>query len=100
LCVIKSKLGRLVRHARQIEICEVDPEWRAVVGVERWHRSREFIAVLKDLDQYYLPGRILRIILDNHSAHISKETQTLLLSNSPQNGACVAARGQAVALGN
>jgi hypothetical protein len=46
--------------------------------VERRHRSREFIALLKDLDQYYPPGCILRIVLDNHSAHISKETRTFL----------------------
>ena len=46
--------------------------------VERRHRSREFIALLKDLDQYYPPGCIIRIVLDNHSAHISKETRTFL----------------------
>jgi transposase len=46
--------------------------------VERRHRSREFIAMLKDLDAYYLPDFTIRIILDNHSAHISKETQAFL----------------------
>jgi hypothetical protein len=48
--------------------------------VERRHRSREFIALLKDLDQYYPTGCTIRIILDNHSAHISKETRTFLAS--------------------
>jgi transposase len=46
--------------------------------VERRHRSREFIALLKDLDNYYPADCNIRLILDNHSAHISKETQTWL----------------------
>jgi hypothetical protein len=41
--------------------------------VERRHRSREFIALLKDLDAYYAPDWTIRLILDNHSAHLSKE---------------------------
>ena len=46
--------------------------------VERRHRSREFIALLKDLDGYYPAECTIRLILDNHSAHISKETQAFL----------------------
>jgi transposase len=46
--------------------------------VQRRHRSREFIALLKDLDAYYPPDYTLRLILDNHSAHISKETRAFL----------------------
>jgi transposase len=46
--------------------------------VERRHRSREFIALLKNLDQYYPPGCTIKIILDNHSAHISKESHAWL----------------------
>jgi hypothetical protein len=46
--------------------------------VERRHRSREFIALLKDLDAYYPPNCTLRLILDNHSSHISKETREFL----------------------
>ena len=53
-------------------------EGHVTARVERRHRSREFIALLKDLDQYYPAGCTVRIILDNHSAHISKETQTYL----------------------
>jgi transposase len=48
--------------------------------VERRHRSREFIALLKDLDASYPQDHVIRIILDNHSAHISKETQAFLAS--------------------
>ena len=46
--------------------------------VERRHRSRELIALLRDLDAYYPKDCTLRLILDNHSAHLSKETQAYL----------------------
>ncbi len=46
--------------------------------VERRHRSREFIALLRDLDHSYPPDCRIRLILDNHSAHLSKETQAFL----------------------
>jgi transposase len=50
-----------------------------VIGrVEHRHRSREFIAPLKDLDNYYPAECTIRLILDNHSAHISQETRTFL----------------------
>jgi transposase len=55
-------------------------EGHVTARVERRHRSREFIALLEDLDQYYPAGGTIRIILDNHSAHISKETRTFLAS--------------------
>jgi transposase len=42
------------------------------------HRSREFIAFLNRVDQQY-PSQIkIRMVLDNHSAHISKETRDYL----------------------
>jgi transposase len=46
--------------------------------VEHRHRSCEFIALLQDLDRYYPPECTLRLVLDNHSAHLSKETQAYL----------------------
>ena len=46
--------------------------------VERRHRSREFIVLLKDLDAHYPKEAVIRLILDNHSAHISKETRAYL----------------------
>ncbi len=46
--------------------------------VERRHRSREFIALLQDLDRYYPPDCTIRLVLDNHSAHLSQETQDYL----------------------
>jgi transposase len=42
------------------------------------HRSREFVQYLKVLDETYLKDITIRIILDNHSAHISKETREYL----------------------
>lgn len=46
--------------------------------VEHRHRSIEFIALLKDLDAYYPGECTIRLILDNHSTHISKETREYL----------------------
>src|SRR5665213_666890 len=46
--------------------------------VERRHRSREFIDLLKDLDARYAADCTIRLVLDNHSAHISKETRAFL----------------------
>lgn len=42
------------------------------------HRSREFIQYLKLLDETYPKDMKIRMILDNHSAHISKETRKYL----------------------
>ena len=39
------------------------------------HRSREFVEFLTLLDAAYPPGTAIHLILDNHSAHISKETR-------------------------
>lgn len=43
--------------------------------VEDRHRSREFIGFLKQLDAAYPTHTAIKLILDNHSAHISKETR-------------------------
>jgi transposase len=52
-----------------------------VIGqVHDRHRSSEFISLLKELDEYYPKESTIRIILDNHSAHISKETMRYLAS--------------------
>ncbi len=47
-------------------------------NVEDRHRSVEFIALLKRLDEHYPQDAIIRVVLDNHSAHISKETTAYL----------------------
>jgi transposase len=51
---------------------------RVTARVERRHRSHEFIALLQDLDLSYPPPCTLRLVLDNHSAHLSQETQAYL----------------------
>jgi transposase len=42
------------------------------------HRSREFVEFLKLLDAAYPADTAIKLILDNHSAHISRETKTWL----------------------
>src|ERR1700694_1976949 len=42
------------------------------------HRSREFIEFLELLDAAYPAHTAIKLILDNHSAHISKETKAWL----------------------
>src|SRR5580704_17261507 len=44
------------------------------------HRSREFIEFLKLLAAAYPADTAIKLILDNHSAHISKETRAWLAS--------------------
>jgi transposase len=46
--------------------------------VKERHRSREFIEFLKLLDAAYPASTAIKLILDNHSAHISRETQVWL----------------------
>jgi transposase len=43
--------------------------------VEERHRSLEFVKFLQSLDDHYKSNMKIKIILDNHSAHISKETK-------------------------
>src|SRR3954449_9025555 len=47
------------------------------------HRSREFIEFLKLLDAAYPASTAIKLILDNHSAHISRETRTWLAAQVP-----------------
>lgn len=49
-------------------------------NVEDRHRSQEFVGLLKSMDAYYPPEAIIRVVLDNHSAHISRETMAYLAS--------------------
>src|SRR5215470_3988234 len=47
------------------------------------HRSREFIEFLELLDAAYPARTAIKLILDNHSAHISKETKAWLAPQPP-----------------
>ncbi len=47
-------------------------------NVEDRHCSVEFIGLLKKIDEHYPPDAVIRVVLDKHSAHISKETAAYL----------------------
>ncbi len=53
---------------------------KIIAQVHDRHRSREFIELLRELDSSYPKESTVRIVLDNHSAHISKETMKYLAS--------------------
>jgi len=68
-----------VRHGTTSLMAGIDLLTGRVHGivVDR-HRSGEFIMFLKTVDAFYSKDAKIRIILDNHSAHISKETRAYL----------------------
>jgi transposase len=62
-------------------LASLDLKTGHVIGqVHKRHRSQEFIELLKELDEYYPKECTIRMILDNHSSHISKETMKYLAS--------------------
>jgi transposase len=68
-----------IRHGTVSLLAGIDLLTGKVYGiVEERHRSREFINFLRMLDSQYPPETRLRMILDNHSAHVSKETRSYL----------------------
>lgn len=50
----------------------------AIPYISGTHKSSDFVCFLKKLDQKYPGGDKIRLILDNHSAHTSRETQGYL----------------------
>jgi len=77
-----SAVGRdyeYVRHGTVSILAGIDLHSGHIFAkVEDRHRSVEFIALLKQLDEHYPPEAIIRVVLDNHSAHISRETVAYL----------------------
>ena len=74
-----SRDHEYIRHGTLSLLAGIDLLTGEVQGlVTERHRSREFIEFLKQLDEHYPQTMRLRIILDNHSAHISKETRRYL----------------------
>lgn len=68
-----------VRHGTWSILAAIDlHDGHVTARVEQRHRSVEFIALLKDLDAWYPHDCTIRLILDNHSSHISKETRAWL----------------------
>jgi transposase len=77
-----SAVGRdheYIRHGTLSLLAGIDLLSGEVLGlVRKRHRSAEFIEFLKLADGHYPAGARIRIVLDNHSAHISKETRSFL----------------------
>jgi transposase len=70
-----------VRHGTLSILAALDLHTGLVIAnVEPRHRSVEFVALLRRLDDHYPSEAIIRVVLDNHSAHISKETMSYLAS--------------------
>jgi len=68
-----------VRHGTVSILAGIDlHSGHIFANVEERHRSVEFIALLKQIDAHYPEEAIIRVVLDNHSAHISKETMAYL----------------------
>ena len=51
---------------------------RVIETISDTHNSADFIAFLQKLDATYTEHQKIRLVLDNHSAHISKETRNYL----------------------
>jgi transposase len=51
---------------------------RLTETISNTHKSADFITFLKKLDSAYPEQRKIRLLLDNHSAHISRETRNYL----------------------
>ena len=77
-----ASLGRdheYVRHGTVSILAALDLHTGEVIAnVEERHRSQEFVALLKRLDDHYPKEAVIRVVLDNHSAHISRETMAYL----------------------
>jgi len=70
-----------VRHGTASILAGIDMHNGHVFAqVHKRHRSIEFISLLKEMDEYYPEYKQIRVVLDNHSAHISKETRAYLAS--------------------
>lgn len=68
-----------VRHGTLSILAALDLHTGEIIAeVKPRHRSREFIALLKRLDAHYPEAATIRVVLDNHSSHISKETMAYL----------------------
>jgi transposase len=73
-----------IRHGTVSLLAGIDLHTGVVTEVVReTHNSADFIAFLQKLDEAYPSSQVLRLILDNHSAHISKETRGYL-ATKPQ----------------
>lgn len=71
-----------VRHGTVSILAALDLHTGEIIAnVELRHRSIEFIGLLQRLHAHYPPEARIRVVLDNHSAHISKETMAWLANH-------------------
>jgi len=71
-----------VRHGTLSILAALDLHTGEIIAnVEPRHRSREFIGLLQRLHDHYPAEAVIRVVLDNHSAHISKETMAWLAAH-------------------
>lgn len=74
-----SRDHEYIRHGTLSILAALDlHDGHITAQVHPRHRSREHILLLKELDAYYPAHCTIRVILDNHSSHISKETMAYL----------------------
>ena len=74
-----SRDSEYIRHGTLSLLAAIDLlTGEAIPLVSETHKSSDFIAFLKKLDSHYSKQDRIRIILDNHSAHTSKETRNFL----------------------
>jgi transposase len=67
------------RHGTLSLLAGIDLLSGEVLGLVRErHRSAEFIEFLQLADRHYAAGLRIRMVMDNHSAHLSKATRTYL----------------------
>ena len=68
-----------VRHGTLSLLAGIDLVTGKLHGrLEERHRSVEFIAFLEQIDAAYPSETAIKLIMDNHSAHISKQTKAWL----------------------
>jgi len=71
-----------VRHGTLSILAALDLHTGEIIAnVEPRHRSREFIGLLQRLHEHYPAEALIRVVLDNHSAHISRETMAWLAAH-------------------
>jgi transposase len=74
-----SRDHEYVRHGTLSLLAGIDLWNGEVLGLVRdRHRSAEFIEFLRLVDAHYPAEARIRMVLDNHSAHISRETRAFL----------------------
>ncbi len=68
-----------VRHGTVSLLAGIDLHTgRITERISDSHKSKDFVQFLQTLDEAYPSTQVIRLVLDNHSAHISRETRRYL----------------------